>query len=183
MINEKIKDEMENKAYNCLKKYGYKLDAPIDITELATNMGFTVGSTELPNSLDGFIIVDNQKQLLQNIDTNMLIAVNEDRTEENIRFIIAHELAHYINEYNEQKLFACREQHKEGHPRPESEDCNDFLAACLLMPSEAVKEYHTYLVNSDEINEKDELNITKKIASYFNVELNCAKRRINEVIV
>ena len=75
------------------------------------------------NEDDGFIVVEEGKDEIMGIKTDKLIGVNSDRPLEWKRFIIAHELGHYVLHYKEKNLtglYAHRD-HKRGHNELENE--------------------------------------------------------------
>lgn len=99
----------------------------IDVIEVAKKLGFVVGNAGLSEDVDGFIIVDENKGNILGIDTNKLIGVNASKELAWKRFIIAHEIGHYILHYDKEKdngMYAHRE-HKKGKNEIENEA--DFL--------------------------------------------------------
>ena len=98
-------------------------DRSVDVIHIAKNLGFLVGNAILNDEDDGFIVVEEGKDEIMGIKTDKLIGVNSDRPLEWKRFIIAHELGHYVLHYKEKNLtglYAHRD-HKRGHNELENE--------------------------------------------------------------
>lgn len=99
----------------------------VDVIDVAKRLGFVVGNAVLNEEDDGFIVVEEGKKKIMGIKTDKLIGVNSDRPLEWKRFIIAHELGHYILHFKEKNLkglYAHRD-HNRGHNELENEA--DFL--------------------------------------------------------
>ena len=81
----------------------------VDVIDVAKRLGFVVGNAVLNEEDDGFIVVEEGKKKIMGIKTDKLIGVNSDRPLEWKRFIIAHELGHYILHFKEKKSkrFIC----------------------------------------------------------------------------
>lgn len=73
----------------------------VDVIDVAKRLGFVVGNAVLNEEDDGFIVVEEGKKEIMGIKTDKLIGVNSDRPLEWKRFIIAHELGHYILHFKE----------------------------------------------------------------------------------
>ena len=125
---------IEKKVGELFERIGYDGDREeIDIIQIAKKLGFAVGNALLDNDDDGFIIVQEGVDNILGIKTDKLIGVNSKRTLEWKRFIIAHEIAHYILHYSNEKrngMYAHRD-HKKG--KNDLENDADYFAASLLM--------------------------------------------------
>lgn len=152
-------------------------DRSVDVIHIAKNLGFLVGNAILNDEDDGFIVVEEGKDEIMGIKTDKLIGVNSDRPLEWKRFIIAHELGHYVLHYKEKNLtglYAHRD-HKRGHNELENEA--DFFAASLLMPRKSFEDkYH-------EIKKiyNDKEKIIEILSKHFIVTVRMAERRIGEL--
>ena len=127
---------IEKEALRILADANDTGDAAIDIIGLAKNLGFVVGNAELSDDEDGFIIVEEGSEQILGQKTDKLIGVRADQSIEWKRFVIAHEIGHYILHYDKMKnhgIYAHRD-HKKGKNEKENEA--DFFAANLLMPRE-----------------------------------------------
>ena len=175
------KAHIENECEKVLKRANYN-DGEVDIIALAKMLGFTVGMSPLPDSEDGFIIVDNTKKYTKkilNINSDKIICVNSERDIKEKKFILAHELGHYFLHYqgtqNEQLGYFAHRENKKG--KDEYENDVDYFAACLLMPKEQFK------VKFKELRMKYNIGDCIIILSdYFKAPLQSVLRRIDEVI-
>lgn len=125
---------IEKEALRILADANDTGDAAIDIIGLAKNLGFVVGNAELSDDEDGFIIVEEGSKQILGQKTDKLIGVRADQSNEWKRFVIAHEIGHYILHYDKREnhgIYAHRD-HKKGKNEKENEA--DFFAANLLMP-------------------------------------------------
>lgn len=170
-LTEMEKKEIENKAKQLLDTYGMNSDRSIDIVFLARNMGFSILNANLDPNEDGFIIVNETLGTLPNVGTNKVIAVNAHRDYEDKRFIIAHELGHYVFR-DEKNIFAHRENR---HGRNENENDLDYFAACLLMPEESFRKA------AEERNRTSLSVLVDYLAARFEVPYLSALRRMEEL--
>lgn len=167
------KREIENKANETLTKFNMDQDSFVDILELGKQMGFIVGNARLSDDEDGFIISNPNVEEIMGFKTNKIIGVNSNRNFYLKRFIIAHELGHYLFIKDNNSIFAHREN-KLGKSDEENEF--DYFAACLLMPEGKFKE----VFNNLKIEYSDD-NLIKAISDKFQVPFESVKRRINEL--
>lgn len=150
----------------------------VDIVEIAQKYGFKILTTKMADNTDGFIVVNPDANKIFNISGTKFIGFNFEKTLEQKRFIIAHELGHYLLHYmaanRDGEMFAKRENIK---GKNDDEQDVDYFAACVLMPEEAfLKEYHAL-----KKQKKNEEQIIEKLAELFVVEKESVKRRIGEV--
>lgn len=133
------KANIEKRAAKVLNAFGYKdgKDIYVDSVRLARFFGFEVEEKDsLPAVEDGSITVSADCE-----EKN--IVVNNVRSIEFKRFIIIHELAHYLLHYTgEEKMFMHRENTK-GKSLEENDA--DYLAACILMPAKSFKKQYDLL--------------------------------------
>lgn len=172
-----VKKIIEQKAEDTLSKVNDKGEAAIDIIGVARNLGFIVGNAELSDDEDGFIIVDEGKEQILGQPTDKLIGVRADQSIEWKRFVIAHEIGHYVLHYDKDAdhgMYAHRE-HKKGKDDIENEA--DYFAANLLMPANRFKQ------NYEELK-TDSLTFDEKIlilAKRFCVTEIMTRRRCEEL--
>lgn len=151
----------------------------MDVINAAGILGFTVGISALPDWNDGFILVDHVKEHIQKLIgllTDKAIGVNSERDLQTKRFIIAHEIGHYMLHYNEEDgvLYARREDVK-GKDMEENDA--DFFAACLLMPREYFKRKYEELKGKD-LNDDEIITLLQK---HFNTPYESVERRMIEI--
>ena len=167
-------NEIEKNVNKLMKDIGYKDNSrEIDIIKIAKKLGFSIINAKMNNGDDGFVIVEDGVREIMGIKTDKLIGVNVDRSPQWKRFIIAHEIAHYMMNESD-GLFAHRE-HEKG--KNEEENKADFYAANLLMPRDKfTKSYN--LLKEKEVEEKVKYSI---LASEYMVTEIMIKRRIKEL--
>lgn len=172
-LSKMEKQIIAKKAEELLTKFGYdnNVDTYIDISKLAISVGFRVGeSKQLHFKEDGFISVSKDKKKL-------LIGVNNDRTIEEKRFIVAHELAHYYLHYIDSNLedAVMHREHIKGKNGDENDA--DCFAACILMPEKSfVNQYKKLKDKKYELSD-----IIDCLQSIFKTPRESIKRRIEEV--
>lgn len=170
--------KIEKSVINTLSSVQYTIsERPVDVIDVAKRLGFVVGNAVLNEEDDGFIVVEEGRKEIMGIETDKLIGVNSDRTLEWKRFIIAHEIGHYILHYKEKNLkglYAHRD-HKTGHNELENEA--DFFAANLLMPGKSFENKY------NEIKQvyKNDREIVDALSKHFIVTVKMTERRIGEL--
>lgn len=165
------KNDIDKQVSILLHKQGYNSTQQdyVDIVNFAQNLGFIIGQATLPDNEDGFLLIRPQDK-----KDSQIIAVNKHRSLEWKRFIIAHEVAHFILHYNVGTAYIHRENVK---GKDERENDADYFAAALLMPNDSFKRVHNKLV-------KDGLKdnaLYIQLASVFKVPLGSVTRRISEL--
>lgn len=186
---------LENRLDEFLEKNDVRLNNDTDIIEFGSELGFDIGMMPLDEQkLDGVILVENEDKI---------IAVNEKLDLKKARFVIAHELGHYITQLSEihkensnstkkkQLFFAARDKIYHDKDKPRIEHDMDYLGAAMLVPK---NQFIIELISNDvELtkfqNVKSELEIRKNInqnlidyfADRYNVEADVIIKRIAEV--
>ncbi|MBO5088915.1 MAG: ImmA/IrrE family metallo-endopeptidase [Lachnospiraceae bacterium] len=172
------KEMIEKKAKEVMAEVHYEDNSDeIDVIEIAKKLGFAVGNAVLKDDVDGFIIVQEGAKEILGIETDKLIGVNSEKDLEWKRFTIAHEIAHYVLHYSNEKykgMFAHRD-HRKGKNEIENEA--DYFAANLLMPSEKFQEKYKEL----ESKGLDVEEIIVLLSSKFVVTPLMTRRRIEEL--
>lgn len=167
------KMSINEKVLTLLKEYDIDLKESINVVELAQKMGFSLYVSKMDESDDGFILVDKRIKAIPEFDTNKIICVNRDREYVDRRFIVAHEIAHYVLN-DKQEIYAHRET---STKHDKNEEDADYFAACLLMIADIFKEKFNKLTaqgfNLDEI--------VKALAVLFEVREKSVYKRIIEL--
>lgn len=167
------KKTIEERAERVLSVYGYnKAEAYIDSVKLAGFFGFRVYQlNDLPESEDGSIYIKEQDDIKE-------ITVNNNRSLEAKRFIIVHELAHYLLHYKSEVGFLKHRENIKGKNLEENDA--DYLAACILMPEESFKSrYNSY----KKIYSGDNVKIIEALKKDFQTPDESIERRIQETCV
>ena len=172
------KELIEKKALETIEKMGIKeASEEVDIIALAKSLGFEVGNASLDEDDDGFILVNENEEKLFGLKTNKLIGVNSARPLSWKRFIIAHEIGHYILHYesqNKKGMYAHRD-HRNG--RSDDENAADYFAANILMPKDRFAKSYTELKNK----QLEEGDVIVLLAEKYLVPQKAAERRIGEL--
>lgn len=177
-MDQQRMQEIEEKSIGLLKKFGYMDSDKIDVVVIARMLGFAVGAAEMEDQSDGFIIVKEDDPDLLGLKAGKVIGVNSKKDIAWKRFIIAHELGHYILHYDKNRskdgLYAHRE-HVKG--KDEGENEADFFAANLLMPRKQFTEEYCKL----DVHGADADMVIALLAKNFKVTSEMVARRIQEL--
>ena len=146
-----------------------------DIVSLAKSMGFFVATGFLEENEDGFIMVNSDGTKLLGTESSKVIIVNSSRNQNQKRFIIAHELGHYLINGKDKQIFAHRK--KEDEVRAENEQEVDYFAASLLMPKEAFQTKSNHLISEG----KDLSERVMELAKIFRAPVDSVLRRVEEL--
>lgn len=105
-----------------------------DLFEFVNSLGFKIWKLPLDEeNLDGIILVHKNKKK---------IGLNEALDLPDARFVLAHELAHYIKQFSSapnKLLIAVRDRVLHGEQKNPLENDMDYLAAAILVPKDAFK--------------------------------------------
>ena len=182
--NNYVVKEAENLADEVLVIYGHvgKI-APTPIIKIVQDFGFKAcKAANMPKDISGNIFVGGNTK--KNYGTDKVIIVGDDEPLQHQRFIIAHELAHYLMDYvgsenyKKGKITFSRTYPKINHQSSE-EIRADRFAAELLMPKQVFfPEYRKAMKKSDY---SKEYTVTY-LAKLFNTKESCIQRRIKEVL-
>lgn len=156
---------IEEKANVLLKKINYN-GGEVNIIEVAHNLGFIVGIAELFSNDNGFIMIDNSKEKIQDIiglPVSKVIGVNVHNDLQTKRFTIAHTLGHYELHFdNSFTSFTHRENIGQGNVK---EYEANYFALCLLMPQKYFMQKYNELKSKDLSKE----DIIILLSKHFNV--------------
>lgn len=166
-------NEMEGVVATFLKDAKIERAIPVDIFKLATDLGFDVRGAELEEQLDGLIIVNELTGKIHGFNSNKIIAYNCFKDIHTKKFIVAHELAHYISKKanNSSKIVVAARDHAFGYSDDKEEQQMDYMAASLLIPKDDLLHF---LSNKFHKNPSE-------VAQRYKVPEELAQRRIEEV--
>ena len=165
------KKKIEEKVERNLEELGYVLgeDMYVDAVKLLCKHGFIVGESDILSSNDdGFIYVSPEEDI-------KIIGVNDNRSKEEKRFILMHELGHYQLSHKKDGRIYMHREHERG--RNQIENDADYFAACILMPEKSFKNQYDYLVRLNTPYE----NILIALQDIFKTPIESIERRIKEV--
>lgn len=176
--------EMERIVSSFLEKNKITLTPPVDVFKLATSLGFDVRAATLPGAIEGLIMVDESSKKISGFRSSKVIGYNVKFDLIKNKFIIAHELAHYIDEkmsphnHGIKIVIAAREPCGPDYSNNEDEQRKDYIAAALLIPKDdLLKKLKTLTTDSNGLDEQ----IFQMLADYYRVDVRLAKRRVEEV--
>ncbi len=178
-------DSVENTLSEFLSSNNIELTAPVDVFALATSLGFDVRAADFSNvkggkTLEGLILVDEDAGVVDGFRSNKVIvySATQGTSIDDIKFVVAHELAHYIeakiNNNGNNVVIAARD-HDDRYSKNKDEQLKDYMAAAILMPREAIKK--KYSLNDYKKNPA----LYVLLALEYNVNVGMAKRRLDEV--
>lgn len=169
--------DMEKILKEFYDENGIDVTVPVDVFEVANSLGFDVRGAEFKEPLEGLLLVDENVERIKGFHTNKVIAYNCQKNIYMKKFIVAHELAHYINaksEKSDKKIVLAAREHEGQYSENVYEQKMDYMAASILMPRED-------LVKNFGNKSKDRAELTKLVTSRYNVSPKMAERRIEEV--
>ncbi|MBE6638910.1 MAG: ImmA/IrrE family metallo-endopeptidase [Ruminococcaceae bacterium] len=173
-FSKKEMQEMEELIAAFLKAMNIELSIPVDIFKVATDLGFDVRGAEFQEQLEGLIAVNEHIDKADGFDSNKIIAYNCFKDINTKKFIVAHELAHYIsaktNAYDKKIVVASRD-HADGYSDDRVEQEMDYIAASLLIPKDDLQQFMKSNANVE----------ISQVAERYNVSEEMAKRRMTEV--
>ena len=184
-LPQEKRDELEQKIEWFCTQYGF--DPSRDIVEELDRIGFKVVTAKISDNVDGMILVDETRESIAEYNSNKLIFVDERKDVFASRFIILHELSHYIESKYERMVhgdfgfphvLVAERDHRVGYSSDAFEQEKDYMAAALLLPFLpfkrkvyeyifAQKKYTSY----NQITEKDILALKADKYFIFSIQL------------
>lgn len=170
-ISENRKIYIENKV----KEFNSEIeDIPINIVLLARKNGFVVQRLNLDRKTFGILLYSHYDNLA-GLDTRKLIVVKSGLSEEQSRYILAHELGYY-RLFSKENIIAHK-MYDGFFDNPKEQEA-DYFAQVLLMPSESVKNF----IDDNSNKESSDEDIISKISLKYNVSKNLAVKRFYEIL-
>lgn len=166
------KRNIEQKAIYLLESTKYS-SGEVDILTIAQSLGFVVGIAALPSNDNGFILIDHSKKQIYRIiglPVHKAIGVNVHFDLQTRRFIIAHEIGHYLLHYHDNPYIRREFLYQVNREEAEA----DFFASCLLMPQKPFIQRYKELKAKD-LSKEDIITLLQKS---FNVSEEKVKQRI-----
>lgn len=157
-----------------------------DIYDLAKKMSFDIKYAFIEPQenvkVEGILLVDENKEKIGKFSGPRGIALNCLNTPRENRFIVAHELSHYIFEkflvdYKPVVLTGQRLEHMVGKERDDFEQAIDYMAAATLIPLDQFdKQYE-----KAKEGQRTMQDFVEEMSSYYNVPTKAIEKRINEL--
>ena len=191
LVNELLRKPANNYTINMaeeladrvLKKGGYDdLIGSTPIVKIAQDFGFTTyHEGDMPADVSGNIYIGGTTNKVYGKEKVIVVGDNEEFYHQ--RFIVAHELAHYLMDYigsnysqNTNRLFS-RAYTIKDHNSPEEVRADRF-AAELLMPA---KSFYKQYMKAMETSEGNRRYAVAYLSRYFETKKSSIKRRIQEL--
>lgn len=177
-------EQTEDLAKQILKDCGFdNVSGATPIIKIANILGFLCLKAEnIPEDISGNIFVGGTTKDIYNSDKVIIVGCDEEY--EHQRFIIAHELAHYLLDYlgsiesKNPRLLFSKTYPKANHCSDE-EIRADRFAAELLMPSKLFLKQYVKAMEASDFNRKYTVSY---LATFFKTKISSIERRIDEVI-
>ena len=192
IISRERKTELEAIARDFCIKNG--LDMKGDIFKELKKIGFDVYNVKFENSVAGMILVDESQETVSKFKKNKVILYDANKSLSMVRFIVMHELAHYVYEKHCRKngdVLIALMDHSERYSDDVNEQEKDFMAAAMLIPKEDFIDYISKYYSKDFqkiVEDKGEWykiitddDFIEKVQSDYKVDRLLVTRRIQEV--
>ena len=171
--------QIANSILSQLDYYSGKGATPI--VKIANEFDFKTYKQELTQGLSGDININGDT--LERYGHDKVIIVNKEEELFHQRFVVAHELAHYLfeyignPEYRDPAIKFSDTYFKDKHETPQEKRANRFAAA-ILMPEELfVQQY-----NIAKRVESNRIFIILYLSKFFETTVDSIERRITEVL-
>ena len=166
-------NEMPEVAQMILDRLGIE-EVPIPIVAIMKSLNFQVVAGELKDEISGIIGIDDD--LAKNFKSSKVIAINNKDNVGHQRFTMAHELAHYLFDFDVSNQIVYYNTYNTFEDENEEERRANYFAANLLMPEKKFKK------EFDNVVIKNNLYVTvEKLSQIFQVSGEAVGRRISEL--
>lgn len=174
-IREKVREEEwspEKTAAEILKNCDFlDMNQPIFLKEIVDAFQINTYIQEYDDdTLEGFILVS--PKLWENYGIDRIISVNENISEKQRRFVMAHELGHYLFDCGQSSEYV--DTYVVNHHESEIEKRANLFAASLLMPKEM-------FVNAFLGAMKLDVNIKEFLSERFEIPEKSVLKRMDEI--
>lgn len=169
--------DMPSRAQEVLSYYKIKdFSKGVPIVEILTKLGFKIFQSDLkPDGLSAYIAVN--PKFVEVFDSNKITCVHVEDNIGHKRFSLAHELAHYLFDFNESENLCYYNTYfpKKEEDSMEEERANKFAANLLMPEKEFLKKYKEY----KKVNGK--ADTVNELGRYFVVSPTAVLRRFTEL--
>lgn len=151
------------------------IETPTQIANILNKVGFKIYSLEMDETLSGRIGIANEfKEIL---GSKKILQINSKDNRGHQRFTMAHELGHYIFDYDGHNRYANAYSLAEDDVNSPGEIRVNRFAAALLMPKNIFVDKYT----ARKTLGLDEVSICKSLAEEFEVSETVVSKRIVEL--
>ena len=167
-------EKIEIIATEIREMFGLK-ETPTQIANILNKVGFKIYSLEMDETLSGRIGIANEfKEIL---GSKKILQINSKDNRGHQRFTMAHELGHYIFDYDGHNRYANAYSLAEDDVNSPGEIRVNRFAAALLMPKNIFIDKYT----ARKTLGLDEVSICKSLAEEFEVSETAVSKRIVEL--
>ncbi|MBO5485019.1 MAG: ImmA/IrrE family metallo-endopeptidase [Lachnospiraceae bacterium] len=177
--DEDLKDDISQCAKKILEVFEIDADKQyVPIVKILNLLGIKTYKQKMkPDELSAYLSVD--PRYYAKYGTTKIACVNEKDTDGHMRFALAHELAHYIFDYNEAKDPTFYSTYmKNSQDKDYKEDRANEFAANLLMPADIFIKKRMCFEKEEENSKPD---VIARLADYFGVSTESILKRYIEV--
>ncbi len=147
---------------------------PVPIVAIMKSLNFQVISGAMSDEISGVIGIDDNLQ--RNFESGKVVAVNCKDNVGHQRFTIAHELAHYLFDFDVSNNIVYYNEYNTDEAQSHEEKRANYFAANLLMPERIFREEF----KKEAV--KNNLYVTvEKLSDIFQVSGEAVRRRIEEL--
>ena len=169
--------ENTKKAAESILGLSKKGEVPVKIIAICKNMGFSVYQQDLPHDICGYIMINGE--LKDKFQTDRIISVNSGESNKRRRFTVAHELGHFLFDFDPNQSIQYFNKFEIDHAKGDRvEGRANRFAAELLMPENLIKKKYCELKKEDP--QKDLYNIVQDLSDFFLVPPKAVELRIKE---
>ena len=170
-------ENMQDRAYDVLDKFSMRRvpRGGVKIVSILDGFGIKTYLDDIrSDSLSAYILID--PALWDKFGTDRIACVNAERTDGHKRFAIAHELAHFLFDYDGSPAYM--DTYIAGQPEPVEmkEKRADRFAACILMPEDVFRKKYEEISAS-----RLSPDIIGWLAGYFRVSRKAIEKRFPEL--
>lgn len=160
----------------------YSEDSATPIVKIAKEFGFITYRETLDDDLSGDIYINGKTK--EEYKNDRIILVNKNDELFHQRFVVAHELAHYLfdflgnEKYKDTSIRFSATYYKNMHETISEQRANRFAAA-ILMPGDSFIKQYNIAKNID----KNRMFVIMYLSRFFETTMSSIERRIAEVLL
>lgn len=155
------------------------VETPVEIIEMCKHMGFSVFQQKLPKEICGYIAIDGE--LKDRFSTDRIISVNENESNKRRRFTVAHELGHFLFDFDPNTIqFYNAFEHDHAQDQNPSEQRANRFAAELLMPAENFKKAYEKIFQKHSSSSEQLYETIQELSDLFLVPPKAVEMRIKK---
>ena len=167
---------ISNDILSMINYYSGRCATPI--VKIAKEFNFKTYKETLKDS--GDIHINGETAVKYGHDKIILVNRNDELFHQ--RFVVAHELAHYLFDflgnvkYQDKNILFTDTYQKDKHETPQEKRANTFAAEIMMPKSLFIKQY-----NIAKVTESNHMFIVMYLSRYFETSIESIERRITEV--